>query len=355
MRPDDVQLANTLAYARTLQDYIASRGKRDAAYQSVPVEPLKNAMDALFALAESGTRNCYPLVIRFAEASRAQLPAMVSALTSALAAVKAETARVSQVTPRDRDLYVLATMDGYHDTFEFDDVEATSLSIQDCGYQIDGFFDDVPKIARFSKLVTLCAFGNDLQTFSVDTRGLTALRSIDLCQNQLRAFPEALLDCSALEYLSLTQNPLASVPEDIGRLTSLRFLNVSATRLTKEQIAFLRRSLPRCHVEDASLVYTDVERRMNFVIASPDWVMLGSGEVLPDATVLPRGRGVHTLSAMAFVPGHGEVVCAMQLNSRDGKARLYFRGEDGRWSDVTDIAARVEPRYPLAERSGWAR
>ncbi len=340
MHADDAELSRQVSYALTFS-YLSKR------LPGIDVSRVRAATDALFSAADSGRPDFHPIELRFNDTSRASLGPLRLELEQSVLNLRAHVTAVALQEPKHRSVYVMATMEHYFDTYDFSEISATSLSIQDMGYQDPSFFDDLPKVANFAELVILVAFGNDIERFSVDTSRLTKLRSVDLSQNRLQAFPRELLNCRALEDLSLRQNPIAELPGGIRQLSALRYLDVTGTNLSPDQIAHLRRELPQCHVESEGLLYTEFEKQLNLVLSSTDWVILGNGTVTSKVERLPRNQGFHLLAALAYLPEVGETWIAAKLDSSTAIAQLFHRGTDGRWVDVTATATNVRGRYHL--------
>ncbi len=349
-----------LTHTLCLQNYLTSdrktNGPRTQSIRTMDpgldLERIDAVIDAIFALQSQGYgRNCYPIELKITDANRAETETLGAELETLLQRFKAAGARVTSAEPSRRDAYVLCTMDTYVETIDpnpSDPLRYTSMSIQDMGYQVDGFAQMVPDIAKAENLVSIVAFGNDMRTLGFNASRLTKLRALDLSQNLLNSIPEELLDCGSLEYLSLHENPVQHVPATIGKLRSLRYLGVSGTRLTNAQIDSLKVALPQCVIDHTRRVYSHEEKLMNFVLNSQTWIVRADGVVEVPGGALPRGTGRHLLPATADLPTASGIALVASMDAATGDVRLFHR-DGGDWKDVTSIATASTLMYGLAQ------
>ena len=88
------------------------------------------------------------------------------------------------------------------------------------------------QIRNLTALTVLNLARNQLTTLPEQIGNLTALKSLDLSQNQLTTLPEKIGKLTALNFLDLSQNQLTTLPEQVGSLAALTFLNLSHNQLT---------------------------------------------------------------------------------------------------------------------------
>ena len=89
-----------------------------------------------------------------------------------------------------------------------------------------------PWIQFYSKLLKLNISGNSLKVLPEGMHSwLSNLKSLDLSDNALSAFPTTILNLKKLEELRLSGNNLEYIPMQISDLTKLQYLDISDNRL----------------------------------------------------------------------------------------------------------------------------
>lgn len=351
--------ADLIAHAIALENYLAHDRKSDgprtqalrACDPTLDLSGLDAVIDALFALdPTSHGRQCYPITFALTDANRDAATKLAGELRVHLERLKSAGARLTAQEPSRRDAYVLCTIDRYVETIEpnpSDPERYTSMVIQDMGYQVDGFYEDVKSVGLAENLESICAFGNEMQVLGFDASKLKKLRAIDLSQNLLSEIPPSLVECGALEFLNLNENPIEYFPADIGRLRSLRYLGVSGTRLRSDQIEALRVALPECVVDHERRIYTQDEKLMNFVLNGKTWIVRADGVVEVPQGPLPRSNGRHLVPAKADLDTGSDIDVVAALDATTGAVRLWWR-DAGEWIDVTSRATSSTLLYSLA-------
>ena len=87
-------------------------------------------------------------------------------------------------------------------------------------------------IVRLTALRWLNLSNNQLTTVPAEIGQLTLLWELNLGGNQLTSVPAEIGQLTSLTRLNLAANPLTSVPAEIGQLTSLKDLSLSGNQLT---------------------------------------------------------------------------------------------------------------------------
>jgi Leucine-rich repeat (LRR) protein len=86
-----------------------------------------------------------------------------------------------------------------------------------------------------SRVVSLNASHNQLQSIGEEISELRALQVLLLDNNDLRALPESLCDLDQLEWISVTNNNLTALPQAIGRLNQISQLIVYGNKFPDEE------------------------------------------------------------------------------------------------------------------------
>jgi leucine-rich repeat protein SHOC2 len=97
-----------------------------------------------------------------------------------------------------------------------------------------GLTGSVPaEIGRLSALRVLDLENNQLTSLPAEIGQLTSLEGLDLHSNQLTSVPAEIGQLASLRQLSLGGNQLTSLPAEIGQLASLRQLSLVGNQLTR--------------------------------------------------------------------------------------------------------------------------
>ena len=96
-------------------------------------------------------------------------------------------------------------------------------------------------IGRLSALRHLNLFNNELTSLPAEIGQLTSLVELNLSANQLTSLPAEIGQLTSLTELYLHGNKLTSLPAEIGQLTSLRELNLYGNQLTSLPAAAIRK------------------------------------------------------------------------------------------------------------------
>ena len=183
----------------------------------------------------------------------------------------------------------------------------------------DNQLTSVPaEIGQLTSLVNLDLSGNQLTSVPAEIGQLTSLVELDLGNNQLTSVPAEIGQLTSLQKLWLSGNTLTSAPAEIGQLTSLQKLWLSGNQLTSvaAEIGQLT-SLTELNLNDNQLTSVPAEIGQ---LTSLVWLNLAGNQV----TSLPAEIGQLTSLKGLFLRGN-------QLSCQPWYASAEQRGAPCIW------------------------
>jgi len=100
-------------------------------------------------------------------------------------------------------------------------------------------------IGQLINLNSFSVIRNDLTTLPESIGRLSQLEELDFSGNKLNFLPESIGQLQSLKSLLLSGNNLITLPKSIKLLSNLRHIEISSNKISYEQQAVIRKSLPK--------------------------------------------------------------------------------------------------------------